>query len=469
MDLDKLLASARALELSEKQASEIEKTETSQPNVLRRKPRLHKTNKRTFAKKKSHFKPSNKQCRNCGGEYPHQNGLCPAHDKNCRFCSIKGHFESCCRKKHQNQKRKTVNHMDNYYQNYGTNNNDNDSSEEEAYLFGLEFGENNQASINSVKSKQPRLNVKVDGLNVQMLVDTGSSINILDENTYQRFQVKPKLSKTETKVFTYGSNTNFPLLGKFMGTVESKDKITTTNFYATKGSSGCLLSYESAVGLQIIPEISVISSSSSKSEKLCETYSSIFEGIGKLKDVEIDMHVDPDVQPFQQPHRGIPFHVRKDVEKELEIMKANDLIEEVDEPTPWVSPIVVAPKPKSPNEVRICVDMREPNLAIKRTRHIIPTVDDIIVDLNGSKVFSKLDLRKGYNQLILSQSSRNITCFTTHAGIFRYKRLCFGINSAAEIFQNTLRNALHGLEGVKNISDDIIVFGKDQDEHDKET
>ena len=83
--------------------------------------------------------------------------------------------------------------------------------------------------------------------------------------------------------------------------------------------------------------------------------------------------------------------MRKDVEKELEIMKANNLIKEVDGPTPWVSPIVVAPKPKSPNEVRICVDMREPNLAIKRTRHIIPTVDDIIVDLNGAKVFSKLD------------------------------------------------------------------------------
>ena len=69
MDLDKLLASARALELSEKQVSEIEKTETSQANVLRRKPKFHKTNKCTFAKKRSHFKPSNKQCRNCGGEY----------------------------------------------------------------------------------------------------------------------------------------------------------------------------------------------------------------------------------------------------------------------------------------------------------------------------------------------------------------------------------------------------------------
>ena len=117
--------------------------------------------------------------------------------------------------------------------------------------------------------------------------------------------------------------------------------------------------------------------------------------------------------------------------------------------------------------MRICVDMREPNRAIKRTCYIIPTADDILVDLNGAKVFSKLVLVKGYNQFVLSESSRNITGFTTHAGLLRYKRLCFGINSAAEIFQNTFRNVLHGLGGVKNISDDIIVFGKDQAEHDK--
>ena len=87
-----------------------------------------------------------------------QNGLCPAHDKNCRFCLIKGNFESCCSKKHQDQKKKAVNHMDYHYQNYGTNNdNNNDSSDEEGYIFGLEIGENNQANVNSVKSKQQRL------------------------------------------------------------------------------------------------------------------------------------------------------------------------------------------------------------------------------------------------------------------------------------------------------------------------
>ena len=111
--------------------------------------------------------------------------------------------------------------------------------------------------------------------------------------------------------------------------------------------------------------------------------------------------------------------------------------------------------------------MRLPNQAIKRTRHIIPTMDDMIVDLSGAKVFSKLDLNHGYHQLELAEESRNITTFTTHVGLRRYKRLSFGINSAAEIFQNALSAALEGLDGVRNISDDVLIWGRDQAEHDR--
>jgi hypothetical protein len=104
------------------------------------------------------------------------------------------------------------------------------------------------------------------------------------------------------------------------------------------------------------------------------------------------------------------------------------------------------PKQKNPNEIRFCVDMREPNKAILRSRHITPTLDDMILDLNGSKVFSKMDLLNGYHQLELIEDSRNITTFTTHVGLRRYKRLSFGVSSAAEIFQNTV-SALEGLDG----------------------
>ena len=96
----------------------------------------------------------------------------------------------------------------------------------------------------------------------------------------------------------------------------------------------------------------------------------------------------------------------------------------------------------------------------------MPTVEELIHDLNGAKVFSKLDLRSGYHQLELQESSRYITCFSTHLGIFRHKRFNFGISSACEIFQETIRNVVQDINNVKNISDDILVYGKNQEEHD---
>ena len=121
----------------------------------------------------------------------------------------------------------------------------------------------------------------------------------------------------------------------------------------------------------------------SKSE-ICDKFPKVFTGIGKLKDTQIEIFVDKTVQSIMQPHRRIPFHLRKQVEIELKRLEDMDIIEQVDGPTDRVSPIVVAPKPKSKsNEIRICVDMRLPNEAIKMTLHIIPTIDDLIVDLNG--------------------------------------------------------------------------------------
>jgi hypothetical protein len=72
----------------------------------------------------------------------------------------------------------------------------------------------------------------------------------------------------------------------------------------------------------------------------------------------------------------------------------------------------------------------------------------------------------GYHQVELNPESRYITTFTTHVGLRRYKRLIFGISSAAEKFQAIIRDSLDELQGVEHISDDIIIYGKDQAEHD---
>ena len=101
--------------------------------------------------------------------------------------------------------------------------------------------------------------------------------------------------------------------------------------------------------------------------------------------------------------------------------------------------------------------MRRVNEAILREHHPIPTLEETLQDLNGTTVFSKLDLRWGYHQVELHPESRVLTTFSTHMGVKRYERLIFGLSSASEIYQHIIQEVLQGIPGARNISDDIIV------------
>ena len=96
--------------------------------------------------------------------------------------------------------------------------------------------------------------------------------------------------------------------------------------------------------------------------------------------------------------------MRKQVAEQLEHLEAAGIIEPVEGPTPWVSPIVMVPEPDK-SKVRVCVDMRCLNTAVKTERHPTPTLDEIIHDLNGATVLSKLDLNQAYHQVELHPDS----------------------------------------------------------------
>ena len=90
-----------------------------------------------------------------------------------------------------------------------------------------------------------------------------------------------------------------------------------------------------------------------------------------------------------------------------------DIIEKLSGPSSWVSPVVVVPKPLG--DIRFCVDMRQAKMAVKRERFPILTIDEVLLDLNQSKFFSKLDLTSAYHEIELSPKSRDITTFGTHS------------------------------------------------------
>ena len=106
--------------------------------------------------------------------------------------------------------------------------------------------------------------------------------------------------------------------------------------------------------------------------ELVKEYDDLFRGLGRLKNYQIKLHIDESIPPVAQQHRRVPFHICKHLEEQLYQDEELGVIERNEGHTPWVSPTVVAPKPKSPGNIRVCVDMRQANKAIKRERHISP-------------------------------------------------------------------------------------------------
>ena len=202
-----------------------------------------------------------------------------------------------------------------------------------------------------------------------------------------------------------------------------------------------------------------------KKSSLKLKYHSIFQGLGKLRGFQLKLHIDQNIKPVAQPLRRIAFSRRKKVAEKLQELETLDVIEKVNTPTSWINPLVAVEKPNG--DVRICLDMRQANRAILREKHPVPTIEETLQEISDAKVFSKLDLNMAFHQIELSPESRDITTFAAPTGLYRYKRLLFGINMATEKFQNLIWQVLKDCRGTHNLHDDILVVGRDQTEHDE--
>ena len=163
--------------------------------------------------------------------------------------------------------------------------------------------------------------------------------------------------------------------------------------------------------------------------------------------------------------RHVPIPLRPKVKTELERMEKMGVIRKVEEPTPWCAAKVVAPK--KVGAIRICVDLKPLNDNVLREVHPLPKVNDILAQLTGAKVFSKLDANSGFWQIPLAEESQLLTTFITSFGRYCFNKLPFGISSAPEHFQKRMSQILTGLEGVVCLMDDVLVFGKDEEQHNK--
>ena len=191
-------------------------------------------------------------------------------------------------------------------------------------------------------------------------------------------------------------------------------------------------------------------------EHICSEFGDVFEGLGSLG-TPLQLEVDKDVRPVQQPLRRVPEAMRKPLKERLEDLEAKGVIEKVERPTEWVNFVVIARKANG--KLRLCLDPKPLNKALKRCHFPMPVIEDILPELGKAKIFTKVDCKDGYWQVKLTEESSLLTTFATPFGRYKWNRMPFGISPVSEIFQLRLHEAVEGLDGVYVIADDILVSG----------
>ena len=212
-------------------------------------------------------------------------------------------------------------------------------------------------------------------------------------------------------------------------------KITAT-FYVTDTSGPAIIGLHTATQLNLVkfnlevkkspqPEPctqSVKSAPIRSKQDLIARYPECFDGIGKLKG-EYHITLDPAVPPVVHPPLKVPISMKDEIKDELDNMAKNDIIAKIQEgePTDWVNSPVY--RRKSNGRLCLCLKPKDLNEAIKREHHVTPTLKEILPKLNGAKVFSVVDAKCDYWNIILDEESSYLTTFNSPYGRYRFKRM----------------------------------------------
>jgi len=495
-DLKQITDAALGFEQSRKSAGAIKKELAQEPEDCRRmytenqvEELVAKLQAGKFSFQQHKSKSQDDKCPNCPPHYRPHRGRCPALGKTCVKCKKKNHFSGsrAC-------------------PSTGTVRNVN---EEETYQF-CDDGDVNVMCIENIRHTQSpeirekgtMVNLEINKQPVEMFVDSGCNRTLLPFKMYK--PVMGPLEEANIQFRPYGTSIILKCHGSITATIQAQSgvKYITKVFVVDGHLAEPLLGRHDAMALGILkidkegkppkqmdahsvnlvanhirasgidvrgdietPEnISV--EAKQRMDMIIKKHASVFSGIGLLKGEDVKFHIDRTVPPVADAFRGVPLAYQQRLSDHLQVLRDNNKIEDVDPSKHhgWQSNVVITEK-KAVNQIRMNVDMRNPNTALHSTPQHIETIQEIRHKLEGATRFSEMDLSHGYHQVSLEEGSRDISTFMTHEGLHRFKVLFFGAAPATDLFHQKIKAALVGLNGCISIHDNILVWGKDDAEH----
>ncbi|KAF2891153.1 hypothetical protein ILUMI_15020, partial [Ignelater luminosus] len=256
----------------------------------------------------------------------------------------------------------------------------------------------------------------INNCKIKLKIDTGATCNLLSYNDYKCIGLTDKLLQKPYKNIIQLDKSNVPVVGSAMIPLVNKNNETKLlEFIVVNVECPPILGLQASIDLNLITyHINMIC--------LMRNY------VGSIPGT-VSITLDSNAKPVAQPARRIPFGLIDDVKAELARMVTDGVIEPITKPTKLVHNIVIVRRKN--NKIRLCLDPRELNKYIIRTRFQLPTFDEVKSRL---KFFVVLDASNGFWMLNLDEASSELLTFITPFGRFAFKRMAYGVASAPQEF-----------------------------------
>ncbi|KAI8483081.1 hypothetical protein Bbelb_392370 [Branchiostoma belcheri] len=403
LSLEKCAEICRAAEVSKQSIQTMEQVTV---HVVKKKPQAPQASRTSV-------------CKYCAKRHAANKEACPAYGKECASCGKRNHFARACRSGETKQPRSGRNQA---------------QGRKKPLVHMLQ-----EEAVMTVTEKRRRTACQVP--------DLGATCNVMPKHILDSNNIQYKTTGAQ-RVLTMYNNSQIVSEGEtnLKMTNPKTGRRYVVNFVVIDSGSMPLLGSNAIqqIGVVTVHYDRILALSGSKprliqsthskaltKESLLEVYPDVFSGLGRLPG-KCHLEVDESVKPVVHPPRTVPVAMKAQLQKELDKMTEDGVIEPVTVPTPWVSSLVTVLKPTG--RLRICIDPRDLNTALKRSHYPAPTIEDILPELKKAKVFSVLDAKSGYWQVVLDEESSLLTTFNTPSGRYKWKRLPFGIKSSPEEF-----------------------------------
>ena len=412
----------------------IEATNTQLASVSDMKE-VHKIKKKFSGKTDYKNGKADFTCHFCCKKHKMQKSLCPAWGQTCSKCKQKNHFAASAKCPSKNIHKLDVVEME---------------SDSDMALVHVVKNNNSPSTLFGT--------IVVNNQQIKAQIDTGAAVNVLPAKYVSSGDIK----QTETVLQMY-NNSTFKPLGESRVTVYNPANGHTykIKFIIVPDCAGMI----PVLGLKACKFMEIVTINDNNlqpvmSVKTCsitDDYADVFDNkLGKLPG-KAHFQVNPDICPVVSPVRRIPISLKAKVKAELDNLTDQNVITPIQDPTDWVSNLVVTMKKNG--DLRVCLDPQCLNKALKREHFRLPVLDDILPELSNAKLFSTLDVKNAYWHVVLDDESSKLTTFSTPFGRYRWLRMPFGCNVSSEIFQTRLQQSLDGLDGVYCVADDIMITG----------